>query len=103
MALKPRGLVIADKLREYFPKVIHEFQGLFSSIVLYDKGEPRIILCVANTTTPYVYGKIVGIDRVSSLDCNMLVYMSEGLFIFARDTDEFIREMFDKLKRFKKV
>ncbi len=101
--MQVRGKIIAEKLKSIFPRVVHELQGLFSSIIVYDKDEPKYVICVANTLTPYIYGRFTCIDKASTLDCNQLIYMPNGLFVYARSTDEFINKLLIKLKRFRLV
>ena len=98
-----KGKIIAEKLKGIFPRVVHEIQGLFSSIIVYDDKEPKYVICVANTLTPYIYGRFTSIDKANTLDCNQLIYMPNGLFVYARSAEEFISKMLYKMKRCRQV
>ncbi len=90
---------IAEKLRKKFSKVVQENQGIFTLLLLYEGKEPKIVLCIRNKPKPYIYGKIHPTDKVSSLDCERLLFEPHGLYIFAKTIDEFIEKVLVKSER----
>lgn len=82
-------------LKQHFVKVNYEEQGGFYLILINQK----YVLCLSKGSGDYLFGKLVGIDRTGSLECNDVVYYSPyGLYILAKSAEEFVHKLKEKIK-----
>ncbi|ABN70404.1 hypothetical protein Smar_1313 [Staphylothermus marinus F1] len=88
---------LVEKLRNIYGKIVKENQGYYYSLIIYEKNEPKYLLCV-KTTNGIIYGKISLFNKISSLVCEDLLYDPNGLYIFARSIDEFVEKTQNKTK-----
>lgn len=88
---------LVDKLSRFFSKVLYEKELEYYMFTLFRNSEPEFILCIDSIASNYIYGKIVSSNKVSFINCYEATYMPYGLFIFARNTDEFVDKLVSKL------
>jgi hypothetical protein len=89
---------IIGRVRNRFGKAIGEDQGYFYSIVIYEGKEPTYVLCINKRTNRVIYGKIALFNKVSSLNCDELLYDPNGLYLFAKNPEEFLNKLLEKIK-----
>ncbi len=89
---------IIDSIKNRFGKVISEDQGYFYSVIVYKGKEPTYILCINKRTNRAIHGKVALFDKISSLNCEELLYDPNGLYLFARNTEEFVNKLLEKIK-----
>lgn len=89
---------LIDKLSNLFTKILYEKQIEYYMLTLFRNSNPDYLLCIDTTTSNYIYGKVVSINKVSTIDCIEAMYIPHGLFIFGRNIDEFVIKFINKLK-----
>ncbi len=90
------------RLRKIFGKVLVEDQGSNSLFTIYVEDQPRYILCVSRESDEFFYGKVVDYDKISGFSCIDIYYSPYGLYIFARNVNEFIEKFLEKIKVIKR-
>ncbi len=86
------------ELKKIFDKVLHEEQNGNYLLTLFSGNEPKYILCIPVKTKEYIYGKVGRLDNIYTLNCLDFFYSPYGLYIFARNIDEFVSKLSDKIK-----
>ncbi|AFK50431.1 hypothetical protein TCELL_0006 [Thermogladius calderae 1633] len=89
---------LKSKLSRFFGKVYEEDQGEYKLFILYERGEPRYILCFEIEDNLLV-GKISLFSKAASTDCSSLEYQPEGLYIVSTDLDDFVEKLRKKAAR----
>ncbi len=90
---------LREELSSIYGKTLLEDQGLFYSLLIYIRREPRYIICLPKKTRRALYVKIADINRISSLDCSMLLYDPNGLYVFAKDLEGLVERIKGKIER----
>lgn len=88
---------LINKLNQYFSKVLYEREREFYVFTLFRNSEKTYLLCVDRTTDEYIYGKITSLSSLTIIDCWESLYNPYGLFIFAKDLDEFVNKLINKI------
>ncbi|MGC9121935.1 MAG: hypothetical protein ACP5HP_03235 [Thermogladius sp.] len=89
---------LKSKLSKFFGKVYEEDQGEYKLFILYERGEPRYVLCVEMEDNLLV-GKITLFSKATSTDCSSLEYQPEGLYVISTDLDDFVEKLKNKAAR----
>ncbi len=90
---------LVNRLNKFFNKVLYEKQIEHYMIALFRNDKLEYTLCIDKNIDEYFYGKIVSINKTSLIDCLEILYNPYGLFIFARNIDEFIDKLMKKIKK----
>jgi len=88
---------ILSNLRKVFEKVLVEDEGRFYLVTIYSGGKPEYVLCLPRTAE-YLYGKVDLVERAQTLRCLDLLYSPTGLYVFAKDTSEFLEKLKEKME-----
>jgi hypothetical protein len=89
---------IINRVKNRFGKVIGEDQGYFYSMIIYEGKEPTYVLCISKRMNRAIYGKVALFNKISSLNCDELLYDPNGLYLFSKNTDEFMNKLLKKIK-----
>lgn len=91
-----KGLI--EKLRTKYEKVLVDDQIDSFLLTIYEEGSPRYILCIPKNIDRTLYAKIESIDKVNILECSDFLYSPQGIYLFAKDQEEFIEKLDEKIK-----
>lgn len=88
-------------LKNMFDKVYYEDQGDHYMFIIEHRNS-SYILCLSKFQGKYMYGKLASSNEHSYLDCESIIYSTPtGLYIYAKDINEFLNKISDKLQRLK--
>jgi len=89
---------ILNELKKLYDRILYEKQNSHYYITIFHGDKPKYTLCIYSSLNNYVYGKIIDFNISSAFNCLDILYDPRGLFIFARNPEEFIDKLVKKIE-----